>query len=72
MKKKISILKKNIFINQLNNFEEIILIGSGKGVTSVTTIDKIKWKKTSDKFFKKLLLIYNSEVKKQKNIYKFL
>ena len=71
-KKKISILKKNIFINQLNNFEEIILIGSGKGVTSVTAIDKIKWKKTSVKFFKKLLLIYNSEIKKQKNIYKFL
>ena len=70
--KKISILKKNIFINQLNNFEEIILIGSGKGVTSVTAIDKIKWKKTSVKFFKKLLLIYNSEIKKQKNIYKFL
>ena len=71
-KKKISILKKNIFINQLNNFEEIILIGSGKGVTSVTAIDKIKWNKTSVKFFKKLLLIYNSEIKKQKNIYKFL
>ena len=39
--KKIS--KKNILIKELNDFEEIILIGSGKGVISVKSIKEISW-----------------------------
>ena len=70
--KKIKIIKKNIFLKKVNNFEEIILIGSGKGVTSVNQINQIKWKRKNDKIFKKLLLIYNLEIKKQKNIYKYI
>ena len=70
--KKIKIIKKNIFLNKVNNFEEIILVGSGKGVTSVNQINQIKWKRKNDKIFKKLLLIYNLEIKKQKNIYKYI
>ena len=70
--KKIKIIKKNIFLKKINNFEEIILVGSGKGVTSVNQINQIKWKRKNDKIFKKLLLIYNLEIKKQKNIYKYI
>tara|TARA_Y100000996_G_scaffold101219_1_gene73401 strand:+ start:14 stop:790 length:777 start_codon:yes stop_codon:yes gene_type:complete len=70
--KKIKIIKKNIFLKKVNNFEEIILVGSGKGVTSVNQINQIKWKRKNDKIFKKLLLIYNLEIKKQKNIYKYI
>jgi len=70
--KKIRILKKNIYLEQFNKFDEIILIGSGKGITSVKDIKEIKWKRKNDKIFKKLLLIYNKEINKQKNIYKFL
>ncbi len=70
--KKIRILKKNIYLEQFNKFDEIILIGSGKGITSVKDIKEIKWKRKNDKIFKKLLLIYNKEINKQKNIYKFI
>ena len=70
--KKIRIIKKNIILEQLNKFDEIILIGSGKGVTSVKYINQIKWKKKNNKIFKKLSLIYKKEIRKQKNIHKFL
>jgi len=70
--KKVKIIKKIIVLNQLNKFDEIILIGSGKGVTSVKYINEINWKRKNDTFFKKLLLIYNKEIKKQKNINKLL
>ncbi len=70
--KKIRIIKKNIILKQLNKFDEIILIGSGKGVTSVKSIKEIKWKRKDDTIFKKLSLIYKKEIKKQKNINKLL
>ena len=70
--KKVNIIKKNIFLKNINNFEEIILVGSGKGVTSVNEIKKIKWKKKSNKIYNKLLFIYNREIKKQKNIFKYI
>ena len=45
------IFKKDILINSIKNFDEIILIGSGKGVVSVKTIKEIKWKRKSLKFY---------------------
>ena len=39
------IIKKDIFLKELENYNEIILIGSGKGVTSVKTINQIGWKR---------------------------
>lgn len=56
------IYKRNIFINTLQEYDEIILIGSGKGVASVNTIDEIKWKRKSLKFYKILLNLYKREV----------
>ena len=70
--KKIRIIKKDIILKRLNKFDEIILIGSGKGVTQVKYINEIKWKRKKDKIFNKLSLIYNREIKKQKNIHKLL
>ena len=66
--KKIS--KKNILIKELNDFEEIILIGSGKGVTSVKSIKEISWKRKSLKKFKEFSKYYRSAIKKC-NHYKF-
>jgi len=66
--KKIS--KKNILIKELNDFEEIILIGSGKGVTSVKSIKEISWKRKSLNKFKEFSKYYRSAVKKC-NHYKF-
>jgi 4-amino-4-deoxychorismate lyase len=46
-----NIIKKDINVNSLKEFDEIILIGSGKGVASVKTINQIKWKRKSLKFY---------------------
>ena len=48
------IINKEIHVNSLKEYDEIILVGSGKGVASVNTIDQIKWKRKSLKFYKKL------------------
>ena len=64
-KKKVNkIIQKNILIESLHDYSEIILIGSGKGVTSINTIDKIKWKRRSLKFHKILSNLYKVEIKK--------
>ena len=58
------IIKKDIFVHSLEEFDEIILIGSGKGVTSVKTINQIKWKRKSLKFYNILLNYYKTAVNK--------
>ena len=66
--KKIS--RKDILIKDLNDFEEIILIGSGKGVTSVKSIKEINWKRKSLSKFKEFSEYYSLAVK-ECNHYKF-
>jgi len=39
------IINKDILVNSLREYDEILLIGSGKGVASIETIKDIKWKK---------------------------
>ena len=68
--KKIKILKKNILLKDLNNYDEIILVGSGKGVTSVKLIKKIGWRRKSKKIFKLIDKILFLEAKKKIYIYK--
>ena len=46
----------------MNEFDEIILIGSGKGVASVKTINKLKWKRKSLNFYNILLKDYKSAI----------
>ena len=58
--KKIKINSKDIFISELNDYDEIILIGSGKGVTSVSKIDELSWKRRKTNYYDKLNKIYNS------------
>ena len=53
-------IKKDIFIKDLKNYDEILLVGSGKGVASVKTIKQIGWKRKNLKQFKVLLKYYNS------------
>ena len=52
------IIKKEIMIKSLSEYDEILLIGSGKGVASVKTIDKIKWKRKSLKIYNLLNKYY--------------
>jgi branched-subunit amino acid aminotransferase/4-amino-4-deoxychorismate lyase len=62
------ILKKDIYLNSLKEFDEIILIGSGKGVASVKSINQIKWKRKSLKFYNIFSKHYKSAVKSCKKI----
>ena len=58
------IIKKDILIDSLKDFDEIILIGTGKGVASVQTINQVKWKRKSLKFYNLLSQHYKSALKK--------
>ena len=58
--------KKDILVNSLKDFDEIILIGSGKGVASVKNINQIKWKRKNLKFYNILSRHYKSAVSKCK------
>ncbi len=60
--KKIKINFKDISIKSINDYDEIILIGSGKGVTSVSKINDLKWKRRKTGCYTKLNKIYNSLV----------
>ena len=62
-KKLRKIEKKNISIDSLNIYDEIIVIGSGKGVVSVNHIEKSDWKRKSLKNYRFLSKIYTKAVK---------
>ena len=62
IRKKININFKDISIKSINDYDEIILIGSGKGVTSVSKINDLKWKRRKTGCYTKLNKIYNSLV----------
>ena len=51
------------FILFLKNFDEIILIGSGKGVASVKTIKEINWRRKNLNKFKVFSKYYQSAIK---------
>ena len=50
---------KDIFLDEINTFQEIILVGSGKGITSVNLIEKGIWKRKSLFIFKRLIKKYS-------------
>jgi len=62
IKKIKKIKKRNIFVKSLNDYDEIIVIGSGKGVVSVSSIEKPFWKRKSLKNYRILLKIYKKEI----------
>ena len=62
-KKKLGkVINKEILINSLNEYDEILLIGSGKAVTSVETIKEINWKRNGLKYYKILSNFYKKEI----------
>ena len=68
--KKFKIKKRDIFVKTLNFYDEIILVGSGKGVVSVKSVEGINWKRKKFSFYKTLLNTFNKETKKQKYLFK--
>ncbi len=55
---KMKITKQNIHIEKLNNYSELLLVGSGKEVVSISSINNLDWKRASFKTYKKLRKIY--------------
>ena len=66
----IKIFKKDILLKEIKNYDEILLIGSGKGVASVRTINELKWKRKNLKKFKFLSKEYDAVINKC-NSYRF-
>ena len=56
------IINRDITVNSLKEFEEIILIGSGKGVASVKSVNQKSWKRKSLKYYNVLLKHYKSAI----------
>ena len=54
------VIKKDIFIKDLKSYDEILLVGSGKGIASIKTIKQIGWKRKNLKKFKVLSKYYKS------------
>ena len=64
------IIKKDILLKEINDYDEILLLGSGKGVASVRTINEIKWRRKNLEKFRLLSKHYNTVINKC-NSYKF-
>tara|TARA_B100000945_G_scaffold260332_1_gene218454 strand:- start:238 stop:1011 length:774 start_codon:yes stop_codon:yes gene_type:complete len=64
------ITKKDILLKEISDYDEILLLGSGKGVTSVKTINEIKWKRKNLDKFRFLSKHYNAAINKC-NSYRF-
>ena len=58
------VIKKNIFVKDLKSYDEILLVGSGKGIASIKTIKQINWKRKNLKKFKVLSKYYQAIIKK--------
>ena len=64
------ITKKDILLKDIHDYDEILLLGSGKGVTSVKTINEISWMRRNLDKYKDLSKHYDAVVDKC-NPYKF-
>ena len=64
------IIKKDVLVKEIKNYDEILLIGSGKGVASVKTIRQLGWKRKSLNQFRNFLKFYRSAINKC-NLHKF-
>ena len=64
------IIKKDVLVKEIKSYDEILLIGSGKGVASVKTIRQLGWKRKSLNQFRNFLKFYRSAINKC-NLHKF-
>ena len=58
------ITKKDILLKEIHDYDEILLLGSGKGVTSVRTINEISWRRRNLNKYKDLSKHYDAVVNK--------
>ena len=67
--KKFNIIKKDIYLKELNHFDEILLVGSGKGVVSTSYILDRNWRRKKTKVFNSMYKTFKKEFKKEKYIF---
>ena len=65
-----NVIKKDIFLKDLKSYDEILLVGSGKGIASIKTIKQIGWKRKNLKHYSKFLKYYRSAIRNS-NLYRF-
>ena len=70
--KQFKIKKTNININKLNQYEEILLIGSGKGVSTVSSIKEKNWNRKKYKSYETFVSKYQTKILKQKKLSNYL
>ena len=58
------IIKKDIFVKDLKSYDEILLIGTGKGIASINTIKQIGWKRKNLKKYRILSKYYDLIINK--------
>tara|TARA_B110000438_G_scaffold27995_1_gene26962 strand:+ start:6565 stop:7320 length:756 start_codon:yes stop_codon:yes gene_type:complete len=58
------VIEDDILISDINKYDEILLVGTGKGVVSVEKIENTLWENKSDFLYKKLSKIYYSKINK--------
>ena len=64
------IIKKDVLVKEIKNYDEILLIGSGKGVASVKTIKQLGWKRKNLNQFRNFSKHYRKAISNC-NFYKF-
>ena len=64
------IIKKDVLVKEIQNYDEILLIGSGKGVASVKSVKQLGWKRKNLNQFRNFSKLYRSAISKC-NLYKF-
>tara|TARA_B100001123_G_scaffold389104_1_gene465579 strand:+ start:7168 stop:7938 length:771 start_codon:yes stop_codon:yes gene_type:complete len=59
------IIKKNIIKKQIQEYDEILLVGSGKGIVSLDRISQIHWHKRRNTVYNEMHKTYKSYIKSQ-------
>ena len=62
----------NIHIDSLSKYEEILLIGSGKGVSTVRSIKEKNWKRKNFKAYENFIKKYKAKIIQQKILSNYL
>lgn len=58
------IMRTNIYLQKINEYEEILLVGSGKGVVALSNIPQLKWKNKGHVIYKELQELYNLDLER--------
>ena len=66
------IKKKNIHLDSLSQYEEILLIGSGKGVSTVKSVKEKNWNRKNYKSYENFMKKYKSKIMQQKILSNYL